>query len=115
MNKSRLSSILHGLCPRCRKGPIFRSSLDVHDRCSSCGLLFSREHGYFLGAMYMEYGLAAAFLALVTFVVQIIWGVSLGVGLAIAIILFLPLIPLTMRLSRTVWIYWDNRVDPQEP
>ncbi len=30
----------------------------MHDECPSCGLRFNREPGYFLGAMYVSYGLA---------------------------------------------------------
>ena len=30
----------------------------MHDRCPACGLKFEREPGYYLGAMYVSYGLA---------------------------------------------------------
>jgi len=32
----------------------------MHDRCPGCGLHFNREPGYFLGAMYISYGLGLA-------------------------------------------------------
>src|SRR5438874_1856275 len=62
---SALSSILRQLCPRCRSGRIFRSTIywgfpKMHDCCPACGLHFNREPGYFLGAMYISYGLALA-------------------------------------------------------
>src|ERR1700758_1848087 len=64
-NLSALSGILHQLCPRCRTGKIFRSSLyrgfpRMHERCPACDLKFHREPGYFLGAMYISYGMALA-------------------------------------------------------
>ena len=34
----------------------------MHDCCPACGLHFNREAGYFLGAMYISYGLALAFI-----------------------------------------------------
>ena len=42
---------------------MFRSSIftgfpKMHERCPTCGLKFEREPGYFLGAMYVSYGLA---------------------------------------------------------
>lgn len=82
--------------------------------CAVCGLLFSREQGYFLGAMYMEYALAAVFLALVTAALHLGGSLPFVWALSIAVLAFLPFIPSTVRLSRTLWIHWDNRVDPQE-
>lgn len=33
-------------CPRCGKGRLYRNLLDMHERCSECGLTFkSRETG----------------------------------------------------------------------
>src|SRR5262249_36191807 len=57
-----LCDIFRQLCPRCRSAQIFRSSLywgfpKMHNRCPVCGLHFDREPGYFLGAMYISYGL----------------------------------------------------------
>ncbi len=34
-------------------------------RCSVCGLKFQREEGYFLGAMYISFGLALVIIALI--------------------------------------------------
>ena len=43
-------------CAVCGKGRLFRSFLDVHSACSDCGLDFMPEHGYYAGAMYLNYG-----------------------------------------------------------
>ena len=42
---------------------IYRGFPRMHE-CPVCGLQFHREQGYFLGAMYISYGLALAFLLL---------------------------------------------------
>lgn len=60
---STLQAILRQLCPRCRSGKIFRSSIfyglaHMYERCPVCSLKYEREQGYFLGAMYISYGLA---------------------------------------------------------
>src|SRR5690349_373196 len=62
---STLANILRHQCPRCRIGRIFRSNIywgfpKMHDRCPACDLRFDREPGYFLGAMYISYGLGIA-------------------------------------------------------
>ena len=59
---SAVGAILHQLCPRCRTGRIFRRSIfrgipKMYERCPVCGLTFEREQGYFLGAMYISYGM----------------------------------------------------------
>ena len=35
------------------------------ERCSVCDLKFQREEGYFLGAMYISFGLALVIIALI--------------------------------------------------
>src|SRR5262249_40345939 len=103
-------SIVRQLCPRCRAGRIFRSSMywgfpKMNALCPTCGLLFNREQGYFLGAMYISYGLA---LAVILVIGLVLWGLtSLRMDqIAIwATVLFLPFAPMLTFLSRVLWIY----------
>jgi len=109
----KANAILKGLCPRCRKGHMFKSWMDVHERCPECNLLLKRESGYFLGAMYFEYGIAGLAMGLLTMFLRLLWPLSVGWAVMIALLIFAPFIPMTVRFSRTLWIYWDNAVDPQ--
>ena len=45
-------------CPRCGERAIFRSWLQLLDRCPRCDLRFEKEEGGFLGAMTLTYTLA---------------------------------------------------------
>jgi uncharacterized protein (DUF983 family) len=51
-------------CPNCGDGHVFekRTALfkipEMNERCSECEYRFEREPGYFIGAMYLGYGLA---------------------------------------------------------
>lgn len=85
----------------------------MNERCPSCGLHFNREPGYFLGAMYISYSLG---LALVFIFGTIIWLLS-GWGLEKvafwAVLLFLPFAPMLTLLSRVLWIYFDQSIDPE--
>jgi uncharacterized protein (DUF983 family) len=47
-------------CPGCGQTPMFRGIFSMHPSCSSCGLNFQREQGYYVGAMYLNYGVTAA-------------------------------------------------------
>jgi hypothetical protein len=85
----------------------------MNDRCATCGLLFNREPGYFLGAMYISYGLA---LAVIVVIGSILWAVTTWHVTKIgfwAVILFLPCAPLLTFLSRVLWIYLDQAIDPE--
>ncbi len=67
---SAIQGIFYQLCPRCREGKIFRRSVwlfpPMHERCPACGLKFEREAGYFLGAMYISYGLGLGIIAILS-------------------------------------------------
>src|SRR5262249_43190143 len=57
-----LWALLRQRCPRCRVGRMFRGSITMNDPCPVCGLLFQREEGYFLGALYVSYALSSILL-----------------------------------------------------
>lgn len=56
--------ILKEKCPHCLKGDVFEKPKQLFQlpvmksRCDKCDYYFDREPGYFLGAMYLSYGLA---------------------------------------------------------
>jgi uncharacterized protein (DUF983 family) len=57
-------SVLNEKCPNCNKGYVFKKNVSLlnlpvmNDECEKCKYHFDREPGYFLGAMYISYGLA---------------------------------------------------------
>jgi uncharacterized protein (DUF983 family) len=109
-----LCAILRQRCPRCRTGRMFRGLFEMNDPCPVCGLLFQREEGYFLGAMYFSYALASAFLIASYFTVAALvpdWDTR--VIPLVATLPFLPLAPLVVRYSRVLWIYFDRGVGPR--
>lgn len=85
----------------------------MYDQCSACSLKFEREPGYFLGAMYISYGLALVTVALLTVALWAVthWWVTTAV--VWGMVLFLPLAPAITLLSRVLWIYLDQTVDPE--
>jgi uncharacterized protein (DUF983 family) len=113
-----LGSILRQRCPRCRAGKIFPYSLfrgfpKMYERCAVCGLKFEREEGYFLGAMYISFGLAVVVIALIAVILWAVTGWWITKIAVWAMVLFLPLaLPITL-LSRVLWIYLDQGIDPE--
>ncbi len=69
-----IKDILHEKCPQCdnryafmKKSGIIKFP-EMHKYCPACEYRFEREPGYFIGAMYISYGLAVL-LGLPTFVI----------------------------------------------
>jgi hypothetical protein len=85
----------------------------MHDRCPNCGLHFNREAGYFLGAMYISYGLGIAYMFLVGVVLWKLTNLRLDKVFLWAVVLFLPVTPMLTFLSRVLWIYLDQKIDPE--
>ncbi|MFT6243836.1 MAG: hypothetical protein ACJA0U_000164 [Salibacteraceae bacterium] len=80
-------------CPHCNEGQVFKLKTGIlkfpvmNDKCPNCDYKFEREPGYFIGAMYLSYGLAvaqgvAAFVltALILPTLSIEWVITLVVG-----------------------------------
>lgn len=113
---SAITGIVCQLCPRCRAGKIFRKSLflfpKMYERCPACDLKFEREPGYFLGAMYIGYGLAIVTIAILA--VGLWWFLQWRIDKAViwATLLFLPTAPFLTLLARVLWIYLDQAIDP---
>ncbi len=71
---NKLVNMVKGKCPNCGKGDVFVKDKPfftlpvMKDDCDVCNYHFDREPGYFLGAMYISYGLAV-FEGIITFLV----------------------------------------------
>jgi hypothetical protein len=85
------------------------------ERCSVCDLKFQREEGYFLGAMYISFGLALVVIALIAVLLWVITGWWITRVTIWAVLLFLPLAPAISLLARVLWIYLDQAFDPERP
>jgi len=124
---SYLLSVLTNRCPRCRRGNIFKSKnayalkgsryMKMHEHCTVCGQQTDLEVGFYYGTGYVSYALTIG-LSVVTFVAWwILIGISasdnrvfwwLGCNTALLIVLQPPI----MRFSRTLWLSWFVKYDP---
>ena len=105
-------------CPRCRIGGIFRYSIfrgfpKMNERCPVCDLRFDREPGYFLGAMYVSYGIGVVFVAVVAAILWYVTGWWITKDTIWAVVLFLPFAPTITLFARVLWIYLDQTIDPE--
>ena len=92
---------------------IFRGFPKMCPRCSVCDLKFQREEGYFLGAMYISFGLALAIIALIAALLWAITGWWITKDVIWAVVLFVPIAPTISLFARVLWIYLDQTFDPE--
>lgn len=122
---SYLVSTLDNRCPRCRTGKIFSSSnpydlkntVKMHRQCPVCGQPTEIEVGFYYGTGYVSYAVTTAF-SVATFIA---WWVLIGFStedtrffwwLGINSVLMILMQPLFMRLSRSLWLSWFVKYDP---
>ena len=114
---SAWAGIYHQLCPRCRTGRIFCTSIfrifpRMNERCPDCGLKFEREQGYFLGAMYFSYFIATVIIVLLAVLAWAVLRWDLPESVGVGFLLFLPAASVVTFFSRVLWIYLDQSIDP---
>lgn len=108
-----MAGILTMRCPRCREGKMFPERtlytsrfMKMNDRCSCCNQSFMPEPGYYFGAMFVSYGINAAFFITVWLAMYITMDEISVTSMIIALLVIIfGLLPITFRLSRVLWIY----------
>jgi uncharacterized protein (DUF983 family) len=110
-----LVDLLRLRCPRCRQGRMFRGLFAMNDPCPVCGMIYQREEGYFLGAMYVSYVIGCAILIPFYYLVgALLPGWSAPAVIAVAFVPYLVLTPFVFQYSRAVWVYFERTVDPSD-
>ena len=54
-------------CPSCGEDRVFRGWFRLQPACKQCGLPFKREAGFYLGSIYVNYGLTAVLVTIAYF------------------------------------------------
>jgi len=119
-------SAIANRCPRCREGNLFKSSkaygkdnMLMNEQCPVCHQPTEIEVGFYYGTGYVSYALTVA-LTVATFIA---WKVLIGLSFAIEdnrifywlgtnILILVILQPVLMRLSRSLWLSWFVKYEP---
>ena len=99
-------------CPRCGARSLFRTWFTMHERCFVCQLRFEREQGYFLGAMYINYGFTVVLALIGSFALEWLTHPSLKQQLLVWIGFCILCPVLFFRHSRGLWLAFDYIFDP---
>ncbi len=119
---TKFYSILKMRCPRCQEGEFFVSTPynlkkagDIHEHCPKCDLKYSREPGFYYGAMYVAYALGVALF--VTFWASFnLFLPEVSVWWQVGIISFVSIVaaPLNYALSKIIWANLFIRFEKKE-
>ena len=112
-------------CPRCREGKLFKNKISIKIKknmamyvvCPVCGQPTEKEPGFYYGTGYVSYALAVA-ISVASFIA---WFVLIGMSvrdsrffywLGANAVLLVVLQPWLMRVSRSIWLSWFVKYDP---
>ena len=109
---TKIYSIFTGSCPVCQNESMYKSrnpyvfsqTINMHERCSHCNTKYAMEPSFFYGAMYVSYGVGIAFATAAFIITNLIFGSSLVQAFLAILGTLLLTFPITMRLSRNIWI-----------
>ncbi|MDZ7648535.1 MAG: DUF983 domain-containing protein [Cytophagales bacterium] len=108
---SRLYSMIFHKCPRCHEGDLFSSGaynmkhfIEMPEKCSHCDQRFMLEPYFYSGAMYVSYALQVALFTTVYVALRVLFNPPMEVYMITTIVAAFLLFPVTMRLSRSIYI-----------
>ncbi len=99
-------------CPRCAKGKLYDRPFRMAPRCEYCQLKFLREPGYYLGSIYLNYGMTSLTTVLFYLVGRFYFQIPAATLLWPLAIWCLLLPVLVFHHSRALWLALDCRFDP---
>lgn len=108
---TKLYSIFKRKCPVCQEGDFFVSKPynlknigKIHSNCPNCNETFSKEPGFYYGAMYVSYGLGVAIFVSIFLITYLINPEATATTYIILITLAMILLgPFLYELSKIIW------------
>ena len=118
---TKLYSIFNNKCPRCQQGQFFESDNPfnlkkfdkMNDHCDVCHESFSREPGFYVGAMYGSYAFYTGLITIVFVSCVVFLGINIFYVLAVLIPVIIVLQPVFFRWGRLLWINIFIKYDPE--
>jgi len=92
---------------------MFKNILQMHERCPHCGIKFEREPGFFLGSIYINYGVTSLAVA-ITYPILLFNKIVAETPLLIGSLTFVVVASLLMfPHARSLWLGFDQWRDPR--
>src|SRR5581483_5364061 len=100
-------------CPRCGETALFRGWFTMARECALCGLRFERAQGYWVGAIYVNYGVTVT-IALAGYFGLWWWRAPSATTQLLIWAPFVAVFPLWFfRYSRGLWLALEYLLNPE--
>jgi uncharacterized protein (DUF983 family) len=86
---------------------MYSGLITMYDRCPRCGHQFERETGFFQGAMYVSWVTSVGLFTALALAASALLAPLIGMfaALAVAVVVYLPAVPMLFRYSRVIWAH----------
>ena len=86
---------------------MFRGGITMNNECPVCGHRFTREQGFFQGALFIGYGLGVALFFVLFLLSHRLLGARFGTVPAVvsAVAAYLFCVPIVFRYARVIWAH----------
>jgi uncharacterized protein (DUF983 family) len=114
---SRLETIARAVrlrCPACGIGPLFRGLFAMAPECDRCGYSYRREPGFYLGSIYINYGVTAISTILLYALIVMGLGASHERALVVSVVVAVVLPVVFFRWARALLLALDNSVNANQ-
>lgn len=98
-------------CPACGEGPLFRGWFRMHEACRACGASFLREQGFYLGSIYINYGVTVLVTGTLYAVLVLVTGASHETALTACLAVAVAFPVLFFRHARSFLLALDGSVN----
>lgn len=99
-------------CPRCAEGKLFEKRFTMFSHCPVCGLKFEREQGYFVGAMYINYGATVFLIFTGYFTFELFTAIPFVVNFGIWGVISAVFPVFFYCYSKSLWLNIDYALNP---
>jgi len=127
-HRSYIATVINCYCPRCRRGKLFqhplslrfKRNLEMYEKCPVCGQPTDIEVGFYYGTSYVSYLVAVA----ISGASLLLWWLIICFSfsdnrffwwMGFNAVLLIALQPWLMRVSRSLWISFFVKYDPDWP
>ncbi|MFM7107763.1 MAG: DUF983 domain-containing protein [Planctomycetaceae bacterium] len=101
-------------CPRCGHGRLFRGWFRMHADCAACGASFAREPGFYLGSIYLNYGVTVIVTGALYAALAGGCGVAPEAALAACLVVAVVLPVVFFRHARSLLLAIDGTVNRRQ-
>ncbi len=102
------------ICPECGIGKLFEKGFRMYSHCPNCGLKYEREQGYFIGAMYINYGATVLLIFPGYFIVSLLTSVPNILNISFWCLISGIFPTFFYRYSKSLWLNIDYSINHEK-